>query len=352
MSSAEEVLALIREAASLESFHLLVNALYKAYFSRKSRDAPILREEYEISSGTIRPKTNSRAVNELLQKSEELTSQTYNILRKLSSKQLLMRKNAMTIYKCPVCDSPMLMLATFCPFCGSRNVLPTTIAQHIKCGYSAPMREFESNEFKCPYCYMEVYRGDLLLIGKTFLCDDCRRTFRSPTVKIECLNKTSLSHRGDFIFDLIDLHYRTIIHYYPTEELEKIIESGLLYIAALSHYITENKYGEVIRAEELFKGGRYSADLVASKFDLGVRLREGKVVLFDYGSKDILPYTLKKSLLDRTDLYYYVISHDEAFIEELDLPPVDLKSGPPPRMGKVNGNEIEIDQLVKVVSGA
>jgi predicted RNA-binding Zn-ribbon protein involved in translation (DUF1610 family) len=341
---------IIREVSSINDWHIYINALYKAYYAMPSKATPVVWQVYEFLGETVHLKTNYEALNKLLKANVNFSNEFHDFIKKLVSIGVIEKRVSSVTYMCPVCGSLMLMIALFCPYCGSRNVYPSVLAQHIRCGYTAPLAEFKENSNKCPYCGLETDK-DLLLLGKTFVCENCRRTFRTPNIKVECMNKASLQHKGkDYVFDLIDLNYRYLYNYHISDKYDELMSSGLLLLAAISHYISINKLGEELQYDKLTSDMQMPIEIKKTRFDLAIQLVNGNIVLFDYGRGEMLPYTLKRVLLERTNLAYYVLSHNEAFLEQLGFPEVNLSTRPVPRIGKINMNSMEISDIASILS--
>lgn len=341
---------LIREIAEINNWHIYVNALYKAFFSMPVKTLPIVWQEYEFQGERLYLKTNYEALNKILKTNIGFGEEFNEFIKRLVSIGVMKKKVSSIAYICPVCGSFMLLPIFYCPYCGSRNVYPSVLAQHVKCGYTSPLASFKENLNKCPYCGLDASK-DLLLLGKTFVCDDCGRFFRNPSIKVECMNKTSLQHKGmDYVFDLIDLYYKQVFQYHLSDKYVELISSGLLLLAALGHYLSIRRLGEELQYNKIADFPHIPIEVKSTKFDLIVQLTNGNIVLFDYGKGEILPYTLKRALLERASLYYYVLSHDESFIEQLDFPEVKPSIKPPPRIGKINMNLVEINEVADITA--
>lgn len=94
------------------------------------------------------------------------------------------------VHRCGECGSHLLNIREICVECGSSNLENLPVLHHFRCGYVAPIGEFESRGRgrDCPKCghAMRNLGTDHEIVGEQVRCRSCGVTFDEPLVEAVC----------------------------------------------------------------------------------------------------------------------------------------------------------------------
>ncbi|MEM0045974.1 MAG: hypothetical protein QXT69_02275 [Fervidicoccaceae archaeon] len=235
-----------------------------------------------------------------------------SILLFLVDFNILSIKEVERVIVCPICSSPRVRVVLLCPYCGSTNVEPSEIVQHFLCGYAGPKSSFFFGEkMICPNCKQNVTERDLKKLGKSFYCESCRRIFRSPSVKLMCLNYLTTLHQKNYQFELVDSKIRKLYGYILTKKGEDLIFDGRMLLEALSALLPPASGINILRGAE-------AKEFIERKYNLrdvefsAIAVRNEKVAAIDILGKDPLPSILKSGITSSLKIPYLVIAHPES----------------------------------------
>lgn len=111
-------------------------------------------------------------------------------LEYLASNDYLHREHFDRVHRCPGCGGFLLNLREVCVECGSSNLESLPVLHHFRCGYVAPIGDFESrgNGRECPKCgnTMRNLGTDHEIVGEQVRCRSCSITFDEPAVEAAC----------------------------------------------------------------------------------------------------------------------------------------------------------------------
>lgn len=108
----------------------------------------------------------------------------------LAANDYLHREHFDRVHRCPGCGSHLLNLREVCVECASSNLESLPVLHHFRCGYVAPIGDFESrgNGRECPKCghTMRNLGTDHEIVGEQVRCRSCSITFDEPAVEAAC----------------------------------------------------------------------------------------------------------------------------------------------------------------------
>ena len=111
-------------------------------------------------------------------------------LEYLAANDYLNRIHFDRVHKCPGCGSFLLNMREVCVECGSANIESLPVMHHFRCGYVAPVGEFESlgRGRECPKCghAMRNLGTDHEIVGEVVRCRTCSISFDEPAVEASC----------------------------------------------------------------------------------------------------------------------------------------------------------------------
>jgi transposase-like protein len=121
-------------------------------------------------------------------------------LKSLLDKGYLKESDHQTILSCPSCDSVNILPSQCCPYCQSRKVRKTKLAEHKLCGYIGSLDDFDQVDgYLCPKCKTQITKINsdpttkpdaeaemLRVIGSSFVCDTCGAKFEKPSIIYTC----------------------------------------------------------------------------------------------------------------------------------------------------------------------
>lgn len=222
------------------------------------------------------------------------------------------KKEFERIVTCPICGSPKIKVELHCPYCNSPMIEPDEIVHHIICGYTGPKKSFlAEDKLVCPNCKMIVFDRDIKILGKSFFCESCNRMFRTPTIKLVCLNYNTTLHKPKYQFDLIDSKMRKLYGFDITEKGEMLLFRSSLIVDALRYMLSSTP-------EILVKTGEEMKEILKEKYKLSeiefsaIFMKDGKFVAFDIAEKDPLPILFKAGILMSLKIPYIVVSHPDS----------------------------------------
>lgn len=126
-------------------------------------------------------------------------------LEYLAANDYLHREHFDRVHRCPGCGSYLLNLREVCVECNSANIESLPVLHHFRCGYVAPIGEFETRGKgrECPKCghTMRNLGTDHELVGEQVRCRSCSITFDEPAVEASCFrcgSKTPVDQLVEF----------------------------------------------------------------------------------------------------------------------------------------------------------
>ncbi|MCI4395938.1 MAG: hypothetical protein JHC28_00050 [Thermoprotei archaeon] len=286
--------------------------------------------------------------------SEELRIWTYktyeyekeknvSVLRQLINEGYLTFTEIERYVVCPVCGSPSIRALFICPFCGSFKVNTTEIVQHTVCGFTdAKVKFWSKDELVCPSCGLRVKEEDLKILGRIFICENCNRTFRNPSIRFECLNYNTTLHSPKYKFDPLESKVRKIYGYNITKKGERLIFSDTILIDALSLLLSS--YPDVI----IFRGGD-TKNFMEETFKIkelefsAIIIKGTKAVALDVVGEEAIPFLVKAGVVSRTSMIYLLIVHPDSLRTLADLEKMHSN------VRIVNALELSLDKLKDLV---
>ena len=155
-------------------------------------------------------------------------------VRGLLKRRLVERRVVDRVTVCPTCDSTLVRLRLRCPHCNSINLVNTKLVQHTLCGYTDLMIKFydEGREtWICPNCGARIDpKSELVDIGSTYYCYDCRRNFSRPLIRVYCrVCKTETP--------IHEMKYEAVYSLIPTDKGRRVIfaATDMVYAAILAY---------------------------------------------------------------------------------------------------------------------
>ena len=119
-----------------------------------------------------------------------------SILESLTDKGILRRDFFDRLLRCPRCQSLNLRPSTYCPKCGSANIVRGRILEHSACKYVGTEDDFVSKgKYVCPECKVELHTigTDYQSLGLLRKCRDCYEIFSQPEIQWRCLKCGTLT---------------------------------------------------------------------------------------------------------------------------------------------------------------
>ncbi|HYH22007.1 MAG TPA: hypothetical protein VD995_25660 [Azospirillum sp.] len=111
-------------------------------------------------------------------------------LEYLAANDYLNRIHFDRVHRCPGCGSYQLNMREVCVECRSANIESLPVMHHFRCGYVAPIGDFESQGKgrECPKCghTMRNLGTDHEIVGELVRCRSCSITFDEPAVEASC----------------------------------------------------------------------------------------------------------------------------------------------------------------------
>lgn len=111
-------------------------------------------------------------------------------LEYLAVNDYLERTHFDRVHRCGECGSHLLNIREICVECASSNLENLPVLHHFRCGYVAPIGEFESRGRgrDCPKCghAMRNLGTDHEIVGEQVRCRSCGVTFDEPLVEAVC----------------------------------------------------------------------------------------------------------------------------------------------------------------------
>jgi hypothetical protein len=111
-------------------------------------------------------------------------------LEYLAANDYLERTHFDRIHRCGSCGSHLLNIREICVECASANLENLPVLHHFRCGYVAPIGEFETRGRgrDCPKCghTMRNLGTDHEVVGEQVRCRSCGVTFDEPVVEAVC----------------------------------------------------------------------------------------------------------------------------------------------------------------------
>ncbi|NYZ14514.1 hypothetical protein HL658_18345 [Azospirillum sp. RWY-5-1] len=108
----------------------------------------------------------------------------------LAANDYLERLHFDRVHRCPGCGGHLLNIREVCVECGSSNIENLPVLHHFRCGYVAPIGEFESKGRgrSCPKCghSMRNLGTDHEIVGEQVRCRSCAISFDEPNVEAAC----------------------------------------------------------------------------------------------------------------------------------------------------------------------
>ena len=178
--------------------------------SKRGSNADLTTEEAKILStllekglNTIRPiQSGSTLAYEGLEEiAKELPEKDIRkYLKSLQHKGYLKESDHQNMLSCPSCDSVNILTSQCCPYCQSKKVKKSKLAEHKLCGYIGNLDEFDQvDSYVCPKCKTQITKNSvdatikpdskvevLRVIGSTFVCDICGAKFEKPSIIYTC----------------------------------------------------------------------------------------------------------------------------------------------------------------------
>ena len=113
------------------------------------------------------------------------------ILEFLSAQNLLFATYFDTAFFCSRCNSSILNFREACPDCGSTDIDIDELVHHFRCGYVAPLQEFQkknSNGLYCPKCDHSLRQlgADYDKPSVVYKCNTCGLASQDPTTSVTC----------------------------------------------------------------------------------------------------------------------------------------------------------------------
>jgi len=105
-------------------------------------------------------------------------------LERLTRLDILKKSFYDTISACPHCNSTIITLHYYCPKCKSRNIVKTSLIEHIPCGLITEREKFYAG--KCPRCGERLTQDQFRSMGRWYICRECSENFERPQLKILC----------------------------------------------------------------------------------------------------------------------------------------------------------------------
>ena len=155
-------------------------------------------------------------------------------VKSLLERKLVERKVVDRVMVCPMCDSTLVRLRLRCPYCNSINLVNTKLVQHALCGYTDLMIKFYDEKREawiCPNCRARIDpKSELVDIGSTYYCYDCRRNFSRPLIRIYCtVCKTETP--------MHEMKYEAVYSLTPTDKGRRVVfaATDMVYAAMLAY---------------------------------------------------------------------------------------------------------------------
>ncbi len=217
------------------------------------------------------------------------------------------------VFVCPRCNSGKIRPKILCPSCKSNMVQPTRLVQHLLCGYTGPEAEFylEKNSPVCPSCGTKItdVKNDLRSFGRIFFCENCKRVFKDPIIKLVCMNTETLVHPPNYEFDLLNTSSITLWKYKLTEEGKRLVNTGELIVnSIINHLSSLSDNIKIYREDDTRRLEWIPAELRALGFTIIIENPDNqKRVAIDYVSGDFVPYIMKSTIISTYDFNYVLI---------------------------------------------
>lgn len=217
---------------------------------------------------------------------------------------------------CPKCGSSYVGPRLYCPSCSSDEIKPTRLVQHVACGYVDVVDRFPvapEGKRVCPRCNILVTNPEtqLRVLGKLFLCESCNVTFKTPILKLICMNAETLAHRVNYEFDPLDGEVRVLKSYrLSSRQLSEPTLVEEVFAEALKRYVEERGLGLRLHAgkaialsdevHRIFKLTPFSMVIVNQVSKINVALDLGR-------GNDVTPYVMKTAYVSGTEGHYVLI---------------------------------------------
>lgn len=126
-------------------------------------------------------------------------------LEYLAANDYLHREHFDRVHRCGGCGSYLLNIREVCVECRSANIESLPVLHHFRCGFVAPIGDFESRGHgrECPKCghTMRNLGTDHEIVGEQVRCRSCSITFDEPAVEASCFQcgqKTPVDQLAEF----------------------------------------------------------------------------------------------------------------------------------------------------------
>ncbi|MGB0669911.1 MAG: hypothetical protein ACPGNT_00305 [Rhodospirillales bacterium] len=144
--------------------------------------------------GTLRPdwRPNDTRGYVYVKADEETSRVVDDDLVFLAKTDYLIRDFHERLSRCPNCSSSSVNVREICPSCGSPHLVSQPLLHHFRCGYVAPIDEYDSDERgrrTCPKCSQKLNSlgTDYESPGDHFSCRNCFASFQDAKVQGLCL---------------------------------------------------------------------------------------------------------------------------------------------------------------------
>lgn len=181
-------------------------------------------------------------------------------LSKLHEYGILNRELYDRIFCCPKCESVNVSHLYSCPFCGSFDIVRSSLIEHIKCGYMDVEEKFRNKDgLVCPKCGRTLAGMDVDFRrgGVWCTCNKCRKSFDIPFPRHFCRDCQT-----KFTFE--DAKLKDAYKYNLNEDVVKTVATDWSILAPIGKLLEDRGFKvEIPGFVEGRSGVRHMFDMIA-----------------------------------------------------------------------------------------